>query len=616
MAPPGGAVAAARCRSSAWSSTRSPARPSSEAIDNWRELDRRWSTPRRPGASSTGSYGWEVSPVLWKKVMPKLSAGPGAERRHPAGRRARAGPHGLPLRHAGGTCRPRSTPTARRSAPTCSRVDGTPRRPGQRLRRRPPASSAEPTCSCSTRPAPAGWPSGWPTSPYAVTQRRVASDFTQRPSPPFITSTLQQEAGRKLRFTAPAHHAVAQRLYERGFITYMRTDSTNLSEQAVTAARGPDRRSSTAPTYLPDAPRTYPKKVKNAQEAHEAIRPAGDAFRTPDEVRGRARRRRAAPLRPRLEAHRRLARWPTPGAGGSPSASTATSTAGERGDVRRLGPHHRVPRLPAGLRRGRRRPRRRARGPRGPPAAARRGRPRSPRGPSTRRRPRDPAARPLHRGQPRQGAGGAGHRPAVHLRQRHLDHPGPRLRVEEGHGARADVDVVRRRQPARAALRRARRLRLHGPHGGGPRRDRPRRAGVRAVAAALLLRQRLARPPRPGQRAAPRDRRPRAVDRSRSATTTHGNPVVLRVGQYGPYVQRGDQTGQVPADVAPDELTVDDGRRAHRAPERARPGARRRPRDRPARHREGRPLRPLRAARRAGRGLEEAAEDGPRCSRR
>lgn len=108
--------------------------------------------------------------------------------------------------------------------------------------------------------------------------------FTEKPKPPFTTSTLQQESARKLRFAAAKTMAVAQRLYERGFITYMRTDSTNLSDQAINAARA-SIRALYGEAYLPDAPRTYKGKVKNAQEAHEAIRPAGEVIRTPDEVR-------------------------------------------------------------------------------------------------------------------------------------------------------------------------------------------------------------------------------------------------------------------------------------------------------------------------------------------
>jgi DNA topoisomerase-1 len=109
--------------------------------------------------------------------------------------------------------------------------------------------------------------------------------YTRRPYPPFMTSTLQQEAGRKLRFSSERTMSLAQRLYENGYITYMRTDSTTLSEAAINAARvqagqlyGQD--------YVHPTPRQYTRKVKNAQEAHEAIRPAGEVFATPDAVRG------------------------------------------------------------------------------------------------------------------------------------------------------------------------------------------------------------------------------------------------------------------------------------------------------------------------------------------
>lgn len=107
--------------------------------------------------------------------------------------------------------------------------------------------------------------------------------FTRQPAPPFTTSTLQQEGGRKLRFDARRTMRAAQRLYELGYITYMRTDSVTLSPEALTATRtavldmyGDD--------YLPEKPRTYKTKVKNAQEAHEAIRPAGESFPIPSEI--------------------------------------------------------------------------------------------------------------------------------------------------------------------------------------------------------------------------------------------------------------------------------------------------------------------------------------------
>ena len=108
--------------------------------------------------------------------------------------------------------------------------------------------------------------------------------FTQSPFAPFVTSTLQQEGNRKLRYSAKRTMSIAQQLYENGFITYMRTDSTTLSEQALTAARALIAKDF-GKEFLPAGPRTYATKVKNAQEAHEAIRPAGDAFTPPDTVR-------------------------------------------------------------------------------------------------------------------------------------------------------------------------------------------------------------------------------------------------------------------------------------------------------------------------------------------
>ena len=107
--------------------------------------------------------------------------------------------------------------------------------------------------------------------------------YRRSPYAPFRTTTLQQEASRKLGYSAKYTMSVAQRLYENGYITYMRTDSITLSQTAIDAARNQARELYGA-EYVPDAPRTYTSKVKNAQEAHEAIRPAGDRFRTPQEA--------------------------------------------------------------------------------------------------------------------------------------------------------------------------------------------------------------------------------------------------------------------------------------------------------------------------------------------
>lgn len=107
--------------------------------------------------------------------------------------------------------------------------------------------------------------------------------YTRKPYPPFMTSTLQQEAGRKLRFSSERTMGIAQRLYENGYITYMRTDSTTLSESALTAARS-QAAELYGNEYVHPSPRQYTRKVKNAQEAHEAIRPAGETFKTPGQL--------------------------------------------------------------------------------------------------------------------------------------------------------------------------------------------------------------------------------------------------------------------------------------------------------------------------------------------
>jgi len=118
---------------------------------------------------------------------------------------------------------------------------------------------------------------------------RVASlenkPYTTKPAAPFTTSTMQQEANRKMGFTATRTMRVAQSLYENGYITYMRTDSTNLATVAIEAARKLVQ-SEYGDDFLPDSPRSYTSKVKNAQEAHEAIRPAGDPFMLPEAIRG------------------------------------------------------------------------------------------------------------------------------------------------------------------------------------------------------------------------------------------------------------------------------------------------------------------------------------------
>ena len=121
-----------------------------------------------------------------------------------------------------------------------------------------------------------------PTATFTVSKLET-KPYSRRPAAPFTTSTLQQEASRKLRFSARTTMSLAQSLYENGYITYMRTDSTTLSQQAVEASRAQAVKLYGADS-IPEKPRVYASKSKNAQEAHEAIRPSGDVFRTPSEL--------------------------------------------------------------------------------------------------------------------------------------------------------------------------------------------------------------------------------------------------------------------------------------------------------------------------------------------
>ena len=116
-----------------------------------------------------------------------------------------------------------------------------------------------------------------------VVKSMEESPRTERPKPPFTTSTMQQDAGSRLGWGAQITMRIAQRLYENGYITYMRTDSVNLSAQAITAARE-SAKALYGADHVADAPRVYVGKTKNAQEAHEAIRPAGESFKTPGEL--------------------------------------------------------------------------------------------------------------------------------------------------------------------------------------------------------------------------------------------------------------------------------------------------------------------------------------------
>ncbi|MDQ3067602.1 MAG: type I DNA topoisomerase [Actinomycetota bacterium] len=222
-------------------------------------------------------YGYEVSPVLWKKVMQGLSAGrvqSVAVRLVVERERERRAFLSAGYWDIKGLFDPGSF-EARLAA-----VDGKRVAQGRDFTQQGELRSAD--LARLDEADVRKLVSGLAGATFAI---RSADEkpYTRRPAAPFMTSTIQQEASRKLRFTAQTTMRVAQRLYENGHITYMRTDSTTLSESALTAARRQAVELYGADS-IPEKPRQYTRKVKNAQEAHEAIRPAGDSFRTPKQL--------------------------------------------------------------------------------------------------------------------------------------------------------------------------------------------------------------------------------------------------------------------------------------------------------------------------------------------
>nr|WP_218908143.1 type I DNA topoisomerase [Micromonospora jinlongensis] len=256
------------------------------AVANPREIDRDLVDAQEARRILDRLYGYEVSPVLWKKVMPRLSAGRvqsvatrivvERERQRMAFRTAEYWDILATLAVANAGEGPRAfnatlialngdrIATGKDFEPTTGRV-----RAGAGVVHLDESGARGLAARLDGRP-------------FTVT-RVEEKPYRRRPYAPFITSTLQQEAARKLRLSSQQTMRTAQRLYENGYITYMRTDSVNLSETAISAARRQivelyGERS------VPPEPRRYTGKVKNAQEAHEAIRPAGDNFRTPGDV--------------------------------------------------------------------------------------------------------------------------------------------------------------------------------------------------------------------------------------------------------------------------------------------------------------------------------------------
>lgn len=254
-----------------------------EAVTNPRELDVDLVDAQETRRILDRLYGYEVSPVLWKKVMPRLSAG---RVQSVATRlvvdRERERIAFVPASYwdldtyldAGPDADPRNFPARLATVGDAKVAQGRDFNAAGELTSQDTLildEASARTLAEALRTA-------------SLTVGAVeAKPYTRKPYEPFRTTTLQQEAGRKLGFTSERAMRVAQELYEKGFITYMRTDSVTLAGQAIQAARQ-QVRELFGDQYLPAQPRVYASKVKNAQEAHEAIRPAGDTFRHPDQT--------------------------------------------------------------------------------------------------------------------------------------------------------------------------------------------------------------------------------------------------------------------------------------------------------------------------------------------
>lgn len=253
-----------------------------QARDNTRDIDTALVDAQETRRVLDRLYGYEVSPVLWRKVGPGLSAG---RVQSPATRlvvdRER---ERLAFVAAGYWDLIAGFAHEENAAPFESRLS---RLNGQRVasgRDFDDRGQLKGSVTVLDEKSAEALAAALREDNTHVSVSKVDSKpYSRRPAAPFTTSTLQQEAARKLRFSARQTMSVAQSLYENGYITYMRTDSPSLSKQATDAARSQAAKLY-GPETVPDKPRVYTGKSKNAQEAHEAVRPSGEVFRTPSEV--------------------------------------------------------------------------------------------------------------------------------------------------------------------------------------------------------------------------------------------------------------------------------------------------------------------------------------------
>jgi DNA topoisomerase I len=265
------------------------------AVANPRELDTALVDAQETRRILDRLYGYEVSPVLWKKVLPRLSAGRvqsvatrivvERERERMAFRSADywslEGTFAVTGRNSGADEGEPTTLRARLVSVDDSRV--------ATGRDFDPATGRVTGEVVHLDEAGARGLAARLEGRQVTVSRVDEKPYRRRPYAPFTTSTLQMEAGRKLGWSSAQVMRVAQRLYENGHITYMRTDSTNLSTEAINAART-QARELYGDAYVPAEARRYAKKAKGAQEAHEAVRPAGDSFRTPGQLAGQLAR--------------------------------------------------------------------------------------------------------------------------------------------------------------------------------------------------------------------------------------------------------------------------------------------------------------------------------------
>ncbi len=608
-----------RCRSSGWCSTRSRPRPSATPSTTPATSTVVWSTPRRRGGFSTASTAtgrWPTSPAR--------RSGRAARS---AGSRASA-PVWWSSESASACGSSRASYwdlegefATLANADDAARTFGATLVRARRRRAWPPARTSARTVGCaagwrcSTRPGRPRWPPSWPTPPSRCARSSAGPTAAGRPprsSPRRSSRKRDASCGCRRRWPCARPRAS----------TRPATSPTCGPTRPRCPRRrwpppGPRSPSATARSTCPTRPAATPRRSRTPRRRTRPSAPPATRFRSPEQVAREVSRAEAEVYE--LIWKRTIASQMTDATGETVTVRLGASNRVAGGSVARRRVldqrhDHRPPGLPPRLRGRPRRGRRRRRA--GAPAAAH-GRGRPPRRPLDRPAwPRDPAAAPLHRGLAGQAARGAGRRSPVDLRVDHQDHPGPRVRVEEGHGARPVVQGLRGGQPARAALPRPGRLLVHRPHGGRPRRDRRRRprSSCRGWPSSTS-----ARPTTTASAAAGSRRRSPTRSDQIDAAAVNAIPIgldpdgVLIVAKPGrensPYLIRGDDTASIPTTLAPDELTVEKALELLAAPKGGRELGHR-PGHRAHRLRQDRSLRALRAARRLRRRGQDQAQDG------